>query len=100
MSTDFGYSAYVVNNQEENITYEEDAEFPEFDGVELLAPEKGNKFFLRAEPGELKMIIMKMACNGYTMNKSYSNRILKNDQALFNDCLKQGEIEFRGEGIA
>lgn len=33
VSTDFGYSAYVVNNQEANITYEEDAEFPEFEGV-------------------------------------------------------------------
>lgn len=46
------------------------------------------------------MIIMKMNCNGYTMSKSYSNRFLKNDQALFIDCLKQGEIEFRAEGIA
>jgi hypothetical protein len=79
VSTNFGYSAYVVNNQEANITYEEDAEFPEFEGVELLAPEKGNRFLLRAEPGEVKMIVMKMACNGYTMSKSYSNRILKND---------------------
>lgn len=100
VSTDFGYSAYVVNNGEANITYEEDAEFPEFEGVQLLAPETGNTFQLRAEPGELKMVVMRMACNGFKLAKSYSNRFLKNDKALYADCLAQGEAEFRAEGIA
>lgn len=83
VSTEFGYSAYVVNNGEANITYEEDAEFPDFEGVRLLAPAKGNTFQLRVEPGELKMVVMRMACNGFKLAKSYSNRFLKNDKALY-----------------
>ena len=89
-----------MNNQEANITYEEDAEFPDFEGVELLAPASGNTFHLRVEPGELKMVVMRMACNGFKLSKSYSNKFLKNDKALYDDCLAQGEVEFRGEGIA
>lgn len=99
VSTDFGYSAYVVNNGEQNITYEEDAEFPDFEGVELLAPGKGNAFQLTVAPSELKMVVMRMACNGFKMSKSYSSKFLKNDKALYEECVTQGEAEGRAEGI-
>ena len=100
MDTNFGYSVYAVNNQEENQTYEEECEFTKFEGVKLLAPESGNSYEIRVEPGEVKMIIMRLDCNGYSMSKSYSNRFLKNDKALYSDCLQIGEVEYRGEGIA
>lgn len=99
VSTDFGYSAYVVDNGETNLTYEEEAEFPEFEGVELLPPEQGSAFRLRAGPGELQMVVMRMACNGYKLSKSYSSKFLKDDKALYADCLAQGEAEFRADNI-
>ena len=100
VKTDFGYQGYVVRNGSGSATYEEDAEYPKFDGVEFLPPHKGNKYLLTAEPGQTSIVIMRMNLKSYQLSKSYSYKVLKNDNALFDECLAEGEVEFRGENIA
>jgi len=98
--SEFNYNAYMINNGEKNQAYEEEADFPEFENVELLSPEKGNAFKIYVEPGEARMVLMKYACNGYNMSKSYSYKMIKNEQALYQECLEHGDVEERGAGIS
>ena len=52
--TEFSYAMYQIQNNEQELTYVETADFLKFDKVELMAPEAGNSYKVAVETGEAK----------------------------------------------
>ena len=43
--------------------------------------------------------MLKFGCNGFSLSKSYSYLIFKKDEALYKDCITNGQKQERADGI-
>lgn len=81
---------YQIQNNEQDLTYVETADFLKFDKVELMAPEAGNAYKVRVESGQTRQVLLKFGCNGFSVSKSYSYILVKNEDSLYKECLGKG----------
>lgn len=88
--TEFAYAMYSIQNNEQDLTYVETADFLKFDKVELMAPEGGNSYKVKVESGETREVLLKFGCNGFSVSKSYSYILVKKDDSLYKECLGKG----------
>jgi len=98
--TDFAYAMYRIENKEAELAYVETAEFLKLDKVKLLGPENGSKYQIKVNPGETRDIVVRFGCNGFNIQKTYSYILVKTDEALYTQCLEDGQRQERGAGIA
>ena len=98
--TDFAYAMYRIENKEAELSYVETAEFLKLDKVKLLGPENGSKYQIKVNPGETRDIVVRFGCNGFNIQKTYSYILVKSDEALYTQCLEDGQRQERGAGIA
>lgn len=89
--TEFSYAMYQIQNNEPELTYVETADFLKFDKVELMLPESGSSYKVQVDSGQSKQIVLKFGCNGFSVSKSYSYILVKNDNSLHKDCLNKGQ---------
>lgn len=90
---------YRIENKESDVAYVETAEFLKLDKVELLAPEEGRKYQIEVGPGQTRDVIVRFGCNGFNIQKTYSYILVKTDEALYKQCLAEGQRQERGAGI-
>jgi len=84
-----GYQWVIVINNEAEASYQEDVQFPTFEGMELLPPYEGNTYVLKCGPGEWKIVIIRCQPS-YSMSKSYLHKVTQGSSALVAQCLAEG----------
>ena len=57
--TEFGYNIIVIKNGAESSGYQEDVDYPKFEGLTLMEPESGNGYSVLVPAGETKIILIK-----------------------------------------
>lgn len=90
--TDFGYHVYAIDNQSSDATYNERAEFPLFEGMEMIAPERKNNYEVTVNAGEQRLILMRQDCNGFNLSKSFFHKLILGEQQLIQKCLNEGSV--------
>jgi len=99
VNADFGYRMYMIVNGDPASSYQETMNYTAFDGLTLLAPEKGSTYEVTVEAGQTRVILIKQSCGGFSMASSYSSMVLKSEGALIEECLADGQQNDRAEGI-
>ena len=87
------FNTKVINNEAE-ASYQEDVQFPTFEGMELLPPYEGNTYVLKCGPGEWKIVIIRCQPS-YSMSKSYLHKVTQGSSALVAQCLAEGLYKAR-----
>jgi len=51
VNSDFGYRMYMIKNDDEASSYQETMNYTAFDGLTMVAPEKGNSYEVTVDAG-------------------------------------------------
>lgn len=94
-----GYNWILVRNDEKDVTLVEDVKYPKFEGLTLVAPEKGDSFKLEAGPGEQKIVMIKGDLAGYSLRMTFTSQLFWGEQTLIKQCVDEGQQKIRGDGI-
>ena len=68
-----GYNWILIRNGERDATVIEEVNFPKFEGLTLVAPEKGSSYKMEVGPGKMEIVMMKGELSGYSMRMTYTS---------------------------
>ena len=77
-----GYNWILVKNEEIDVTLIEEVKYPKFDGLTLVAPEKGDSFKMEVPPGEQKLVMIKGNLSGYSLRMTYTSQLFWGEESL------------------
>ena len=97
LCTDFGYDFFEYQNSNEKIKYFETFTFPKDQGLQIVAPDTGEKYDLELVKGQTKIVILRLTHNIYENSKGKTFNMVLGDDDLIQHCLASEDMIVRNE---